>query len=315
MNRTLSSSVRHITTLLVSLLVAAIALVAIPMAQATTGPTATQITITSVSTPTFVPPNTPGAPPAYVVQDVPFNVDIALDAPLSYNQTKQLRLTVIAGPDAGTVDITFPVAAGASTATVTGVVLPNFANGVTIKVAVTQANSAVTPGTATFDVLKTSLWAPATSTLTGFGGGGGPGLACAPTASDPVCGDLRLPESNGVLSRQLLSQGSCVGLCNLLGSFLQVLVDVDPTIYNKFNPIEVVAKCDKTLCPGKGIKTYRIAVQLAPTTALTDAPACTKKGVVTSGKFCVDYVQSKRNNAGDLLLMVLLVEDAKIIFK
>lgn len=314
MPRTSFRSGRALITVLASLLLAALALSVAPVSQAT-GPTATQITIANVYTPTFVPPDTPGAPPSYVVQDVPFNVDITLDAPLSYYQTKQLRLTVIAGPDAGTLDLTFAVAPGATTATVSGVVLPNFGNGVTIKVAVNSAYSNVAPGTATFEVLKTSLWAPATSTLTGFGGGGGPGVACTPTPADPVCGDLRLAESAGVLSRQLLSQGSCEGLCNVVGSFLQVLVDIDPAVYNKFNPIEVVAKCDKTLCPGKGIKTYKVAVQLTPTSLLTDAPACAKKGIVKTGKFCVDYVQSKRNNAGDLLLMVLLVDDAKIIFK
>jgi hypothetical protein len=81
------------------------------------------------------------------------------------------------------------------------------------------------------------------------------------------------------------------------------------------NPVVFVAKCDKSLCAGKGIKTYTLKVQTDLGTAPIVSPPCAAKGVVDSGKdFCTDYVQSTRDGAGDVLLYVLFAADAKIIW-
>lgn len=309
---------RRVLAIIAALMMTASAVSTASLASALPAATATQITITDVYTPSIDVPNTPGAGDPYIVRNVAFTVDFVLDAPLSTNKSTTLALTVLSGPDAGDVTVTYAVPAAATSGSVTGVVLPSAFNGVTLRLADTTRRSEVAPGTATIDVLKTSLTAPADSKLTGWGGGGGIAKSCQPTTADPVCGDLLLPESNGVLSPQLLSQGSCNtldGRCGGNGSFLQALVDVDPSVYNKGNPIEIVAKCDKTLCKGGGVGSYQVAVQLVSGAGLVTSPPCTQKNVITTGSFCTDYVSSKRDIAGDLLLVVLLEYDAKIIFK
>ena len=299
---------RRLSLLLAAAFAAAVGIVvAAPQAESVTGPTATAITIAKVYTPSIAVPNTPGAGAPYVVQDVPFSVDLSTDFPLSYTKDTTVVLTEIVGPDR-TVSVSFAFPANATTATIPSVTLPTPADNVTIQVAVAARRSTVTPGTASFDVLFTSLAAPFDSPLTGFGGGGGVGVPCSPTAADPVCGDLQLGNSAGVLSGQLLSQGAG-------DSFLQVLVAVDPQVYNNANPIKVVAKCDKSKCKGKGVNTYFLTVQLTPGSAPVTSPPCAAKGVVDPGlSFCTDYVQSKRDNAGDLLLVLLSTEDLKIIY-
>lgn len=317
-HNTLAPTRSRVLALLAALLMMASTVASASLASALPAATATQITITDVYTPSIDVPNTPGAGDPYIVRNVAFTVDFTLDAPLSTNKSTTVALTVLNGPDGGDVIVTYVVPAGAIAGSIAGVVLPSAFNGVTLQLADTTRRSEVTPGTATIDVLKNSLTAPASSKLTGWGGGGGVGVSCQPTTADPVCGDLRLPESNGVLSPQLLSQGSCNSLdgrCGGNGSFLQALVDVDPGVYNKQNPIEIVAKCDKTLCKGKGIGSYQVAVQLVSGEGLVTSPPCTQKDVITTGSFCTDYVSSKRDIAGDLLLVVLLEYDAKIIFK
>lgn len=304
--------------ILAALLLMASTVASASLASALPAATATQITITDIYTSSIDVPNTPGAGDPYIVRNVAFTVDFILDAPLSTNKSTTLALTVLTGPDAGNVTVRYDVPAEATSGSVTGVVLPSAYNGVTLQLADTTRRSEVAPDTATIDVLKTSSTAPANSKLTGWGGGGGVGVSCRPTTADPVCGDLLLPESNGVLSPQLLSQGACNtldGRCGANGSFLQALVETDPGVYNKQNPIEIVAKCDKTLCQGKGVGSYQVAVQLVSGAGLVTSPPCTQKGVITSGEFCTDYISSKRDIAGDLLLVVLVPYDAKIIFK
>ena len=308
----------RVLAVLAALLLMASTVASASLASALPAATATQITITDVFTPSIAVPNTPGAGDPYIVRNVAFTVDFVLDAPLSFSKSTTLALTVLTGPDAGGVTVSYVVPAEATSGSITGVILPSAFNGVTLQLADTRRRSEVAPGTTTIDVLKTSLTAPANSQLTGWGGGGGVGQSCQPTSADPVCGNLLLPESNGVLSPQLLSQGACNtlgGRCGGNGSFLQALVDVDPNVYNKGNPIEIVAKCDKTLCSGKGVGSYQVAVQLVSGAGLVTSPPCTQKNVITTGSFCTDYVSSRRDIAGDLLLVVLLEIDAKIIFK
>jgi hypothetical protein len=57
-------------------------------------------------------------------------------------------------------------------------------------------------------------------------------------------------------------------------------------------------------------------VNLLPAGPVTVAPACPAKGVVgTDQKYCVDYVQSTRDNAGDTILYLLFVEDGRASFR
>lgn len=310
---------RRLCAATAALVVATTTVLATPgLAGAAPPPTATAITITKVLTPSITVPDTPGAGATYVVKDIPATVSLVTDAPLNAHKSTRVLLTVTSGPDAAsTAPIGFDVPAGATQAEIPGLTLATAANDVGIKVAVDERRSTVTPGTRSFDVFKNSLTAPSTSTLTGFGGGGAAGVTCSPTVEDAVCGDLLLPESNGVLSNQVLSQGACgVGVCPATASVLQALVKVDPAVYNNANPIELVAKCDKSLCGQGGVKSYDVTVQIRPGDVPATSPACARKGVIDEGlEFCTDYVQSTRDNAGDLQLVVLLAIDAKIIFK
>jgi hypothetical protein len=300
-----------------ALIVTAVTVLATASLAAATPPvTATRITVTSAFTDGIDVPATPGKGSSYVVQDMSFTVGFTTDAPLSTTKSTRVLLTVTSGPDTGSFTIGYDVPANATSGSISGAVLATPANNVGLKVAVDDKNTDVVPGTITVDVLKSSATVPGSSALTGFGGGGGAGVACHPTSADPTCGDLLLPESNGVLSNELLSTGSCAGVCTrTAASVLQALVAVDPGVYNKSNPIEIVAKCDKTVCPGKGIKSYSVKVQLTPGSAPVVSPACLSKGVIAASQdFCTDYVQSNRDGAGDVLLYVELPFDAKIIW-
>jgi hypothetical protein len=279
-------------------------------------PAKATITITSALTQTDTPPVMPGRGSSYVVQGQPFTVGFTVSAPLSTSKSTRLVLTVTSGPDAGSMSVGYDLPANATSGSIPDAQLGHAANDVQLKVDVDPSKNTVRPGTASVDVLKTSLSAPGNSSLTGFGGGGGVGVPCSPTPADQVCGDLLVPSTRTALSRQFLSQG-CVAACDNAASYLQALVDLAAMSQpdEEQNPIVVVAKCDKTLCAGKGIKSYSVKVALNAGDTPVKSPACSAKGVIDSGEtFCTDYRQSTRDIAGDVLLYVLLARDAKIIF-
>lgn len=273
-------------------------------------------------------PDTGGRGPSYVVKGQPFTVTFKTSAPLSTTKATPVVLTATKGGTDLGLRVTGSVDANAIEGHFTDAVLPDAANGVVLKVDVDPSKNAVQPGTLTIDVLKTSLSAPKPaagfSWLMGIGGGGSFGVPCSPTPEDQVCGDLILPSTRTALSNLLLSQGCVTCLPGETASFLQALVALEPApgstpaeqqLYAEQNPIVFVAKCDKTLCPGKGIKSYSVKIALDAGSSPTVSPACSAKGVVDSGLlFCTDYRQSTRDIAGDVLLYVLLVRDARIIF-
>jgi hypothetical protein len=120
-----------------------------------------------------------------------------------------------------------------------------------------------------------------------------------------------------------------VAACDTAASFLQALVALSPKfpdpgaeqLYEEQNPITLIAKCDKSMCAGKGIKSYQFGVQLTAVPGSTAADydvstACTAKGVIDPGlPYCTDYRQSTRDNAGDVYLYVLFAKDLKGIFR
>lgn len=298
----------------VSLLLIASAALGTTAPAAGAPPVSATISVTAVRTPTITVPDSPGAGDPFVVSNVAFDVSFATDVALSNGSSTRLSLTATSGPDKGLLLATYDLPADATSGTFTGAVLPTAANGVGLKI--TAKSPGVAPGTTTIDVLRTYVSADSSSTLTGIGGGGGPGVPCTPTPADQTCGDLIMPSSSSVASgsNQLLSQGVCAGVCSTSsGSVLQWLAQLVGV--TRDNPVVFVAKCDKSLCSGKGIKSYSVKVQLTPTSTPTTATACAAKGVVDPDKlFCTDYVQSTRDGAGDVLLYVLFAEDAKIIW-
>jgi hypothetical protein len=307
---------------------AALGAAAIGSTSASAASTKTSIEIVSAYTQTDPVPNAPGKGSSYIVKGQPFTVSFNISAPLSTTRSTSVVLTATSGGNDTGLRVTGSVDANATTGQITDAVLADAANGVILKVDVQPSKNTVQPGTLTVDVLKTSLSAPqpqlGSSTLVGIGGGGGIGVPCSPTPADQVCGDLIIPSTRTAVSNLLLSQGCVTCTTGDASSFLQAIFGLAPApgstpaeqlLYAEQNPITFIAKCDKTLCDGKGIKSYSVKIALTAGASPTVSQPCSTKGVVDPGAlFCTDYRQSTRDNAGDVLLYVLLTDDLKIIF-
>ena len=207
-----------------------------------------------------------------------------------------------------------------------------------------------------FDVQRQSIIVPFNSNPTGIGGGGGQGqnTACAPTVAEPVCGDLVLTRPNGVLSDQIGSVGFCSSAECLTDEYIQALVQLNPSIYNKNAPMKIVMKCHPSLCDdiarvtyggidrvapkaarttsgshitcGSGcgggggggyfdIKKIKLVSSKAPTGALSLSPSCATSGKVGSTQgYCTDYYASFRGSNGIWNIVWLSPGDARVSF-
>jgi hypothetical protein len=308
------------------LLVAAFGAPALAKGKPAASPTSGSTTIaTKVAVGTVVGraglPSTPGsAGLVYVVQgdsvrvSASFTDDAGVAAPLSTNKAVTATLTVTNGPDQGTTD-PYSVPAGATTAAFE-VTLADAANNVVLEVsAPTGKHTTISGDAAAFDVLLESDGVNPNG-RTSIGGEGNTGDFCDATSDAPVCGDLFPPAGLSFGADGLISRGVCQGLTECTDSFVQALVtfQADP-----YNPATLVMTCDKTLCGHGAIKAQTLKVQLTPGTDPVDTQPCTAKGVAipvtgTTDPFCVDYVQSTRDNAGDTHLYLLFTEDAKVRF-
>jgi hypothetical protein len=191
-------------------------------------------------------------------------------------------------------------------------------NGVQVRVSVAKTSgriSLVTPGTtASFDVLKTvERFAPTDPSLgTGLGVGD---ADCTQDTTEPECGVLVLP--NGFSSQNgALSLGACTSDlgCTAGSQVVQFIADLG-SAYSPTNPATLIVRCSKQLCPGKGVSSYTLKVSFSATGPLdlVSAP-CVSKGVAldaAGNTFCTDYVQSHRDNAGAVLLVLLFVHDMR----
>jgi hypothetical protein len=299
-------------------------------------PTATQIDVTSVGSPGIDVPVAPGTPEIFVAVGHDVQVDVVLEGyvdgvlvplPASYNKDTVLRIAV--GSGSATLDgkhtTSVVVPAGETSARFEGVQFKAAGNGVTLQVSGPPARrkvEALVPGSSgEFDVQSAVVTAPGSSTLTSIGSGSGVGTECSPDRAHPVCAELVLP--NGSEGGQLLSLGECDGNgtatdCPTDRSVVQALASLSGRGYSESNPAILRMKCDKSSCGGGSIKSQQLVVNLLPAGPLTVAPACPAKGVVgtdTGQKYCVDYVQSTRDNAGDTILYLLFVEDGRASFR
>ena len=176
-----------------------------------------------------------------------------------------------------------------------------------------QKSSSPTPGsTAPFDVLKV---------LRTFASGD-PGLQtglpignanCTAGTSESECGTLFL--SHGTNSPDgALSLGACTSDLGCSGGseVVQVVADLG-TLYSPQAPAQLVIRCVKSQCPGKGVNSYTVKASFAASGPLSIVlQPCVTKGVALDAagdQYCTDYVQSHRDNAGDVLLYVLFVSD------
>jgi hypothetical protein len=142
------------------------------------------------------------------------------------------------------------------------------------------------------------------------------------TSSAPVCAIVVLPRGAG--ADVLLSVGACdtvdgstyapcyAGTKKTDGAVLQTLFAQPATPYSTTSPATVVFKCDKTLCGAGAIQNLTVAWSLSGNGALQDAQACPAKNTMaTAHTPCVDYVQSKRDGAGDTHLFLLTDGDLR----
>jgi hypothetical protein len=320
---------RHLSTrllgqTLLALLTGALVLVPAPTASAHHQTRlATHFVVDSISTPSVELPDTPGTEGlVYVVKDTPFDVAVSFRddagwlAPLTTARHEHTAVTisVVSGPDQG---LTWHrvVYDRATHAVFRGLRLPSAGNGVALKISTRyrdgdDAHMRAATSDA-FDVLSKSASVSGTSALTGIGSGGATGVACSPTRSEQVCADLLLP--NGVAKGDgLLGLGACDAVDECGGQSVQALIALRTT---RQHPATLVMKCDKSLCAGGSLRSYRLNVNLRPSDAPALTQACPKKGTVGAGQlYCVDYVQSHLANAGDTYLYLLFVEDAKVRF-
>jgi hypothetical protein len=277
---------------------------------------ATHIVFDDISTPTIDVPDAPGAVGlVYVVKDVGFRTqlrfldDAEAAAPLSANKT--VTVTVFDGTTSlGTAD----VAPGAMAATLDLTAIGTAASGVRLNASAATKPRPVTGTSAAFDVLIESdiINADGVSTI---GGQGGTTTSCNATPAFPICADLIPPLAGSFGNDGLLSRGLCPAGEKCADSYVQVLTTIDRADYT--DPATLVMKCDKTLCGGGAIKSNHLTVTLIAGSPGVEAPACPAKNTVGTDPavpFCVDYVQSTRDNAGDTFLYLLFLQDAKVRF-
>ena len=236
-------------------------------------------------------------------------------APMAVTRNTTVRLTA-SGPGSLGGTTTGTIAKDTSRVTITGATYSTFANGVVLTASVTGGVS-LDPGSTTVNVASTAVKATAQpkvgQNVTD------PGCA-APTATKPVCGFLQLP--NGGNGTVLMYVGSCVGVVTCFGGTGQPagLVTAEVSLkdaagnplYTKAAPATFVVACDKSLCSNGGVPSFRVLVDVTNTGTLTPAPDCPAKGVLgASQSACLDTVQSKRDNAGDLYSVVLFDHDIR----
>ena len=304
------SNRRTVALLLVALGLFAALTTVTPHAQALPpSATATQIRIDAVTTPDYgVVPPTLAAPYAVVTAGVDFTVVATfLDAngtpaPLASKSTNvRITLNTANGP----LVANQTVAGGATSKAFTGLRITNASTGVSLHLETTQLKTVVSGDTGTFPVNKAATASPNAANKLSVGAGGGVGTSCFPTATATTCAELQVPGGGkALLSLELCDLGpSCAANRDVVGAYVKVVGA----------PATMVYKCDKTACQGSGVTSYSLKVQAVAGAPAETAPACPSKGVLGDGQqFCLDYRASKRDNASDLNLVLLFVEDPRV---
>jgi hypothetical protein len=286
-------------------------------ASSPTAPVTMVITsVTGVQAPAGTPSGS--VPYALVKAGDSFSVTVAFfdsaNNPASFNSDTTLKITSTAGtltPSTGVA----PAKATSATLT-TSLATPANQVGLTVTVASGPAKGLTTgPPRADqrFDVLS-QLRFEDSSTNFQQGIGGDSNCANA-TKAAPVCGIVVLPD--GASSSQvLLSLGVCdatYAKCGSpSGSIVQTLF-ANGGRYSESNPATLIIKCDKTLCGGGPIQEVPVHFSFSGNDPLGSASACPAKNTVGPGQgACVDFVQSKRDGAGDTHLYVLFAHDIRV---
>jgi hypothetical protein len=319
---------RRVILLIVACLIASMGGFALSGNAGASSPTApTSMVITDVSSATSPPAGLPAgsAPQVLVKAGDPISVTVAFyvgTTPASFSSDTTLKITSTAGtPSPATV--VAPANAQSVTFTTSIATVANRV-GLTVTVAKGPAKGLTTgtPDAAQrFDVLSDLQFrsAPAGAPFSD-GIGGDDGHCGTATRTAPVCGIVVLPNGaaclgDGCTAPILLSTGACdstYAKCgSTSGAVIQTLFN-DGGLYSRTDPAALIVKCDKSLCGGGAIQGVRLNFSALGDAALESAPDCPAKGIVGPDQTaCVDYVQSKRDNAGDSILYLLFARDMR----
>jgi len=248
------------------------------------------------------------------VKGQPFDVTVtSVDVngvPTPVNKSTPISLSVVTGSGTLSGTTTGSIPKNSSTGTISGAVYSAFGNGTVFAVTSPQ----LTGTQFTVDVQALLSFTPTKpnkaaklSTCT------------AMTATQPTCATLILP--NGAVSTQtVLTEQDCAFTftCRAVGGVTSLLVQGIAdfgSLYSRSAPATLIIGCDKTVCGNGGVKDFNVIAQLKNDPAPQQAPACPSKGQIqpdpTTPGFCVDYVQSTRDNAGDLFLYLLFADDVR----
>ncbi|MDW4572897.1 hypothetical protein R8Z57_08955 [Microbacterium sp. M3] len=242
----------------------------------------------------------------------PFEVEVSLwngTAPATYPTPTGVTLSAPGPGRLAVVEATIP--AGSSTATIR-TSYSGATAALQVSVQTVNKKSVLTAVAASFPVdLALNLLDGQSAALTqGVAGADGSGCATV-DASHPMCGVLALPSgANGTVA---LSLGVCPAgqSCRPGALVTQFLADMTG-LYTRTAPARMTIVCDKTVCGQGGASQFRALWSQSATGALATTPACPAKGVIGADQeFCTDTVASTRDNAGDLHLVVLFLNDVR----
>ncbi|MDV3222071.1 hypothetical protein [Intrasporangium sp.] len=158
-----------------------------------------------------------------------------------------------------------------------------------------------------FDSLRTLQFAQQGATTVGTD-------TCTTTTDETNCGVALLPLSFAS-ARAALSTGAtadeCAGRpCKAGSTVVQFIAALEG--YTAEAPATMIYRCDKSQCGNGGVNKFKVYYSYASSGPLSEAPACLVKNQANpGGEACVDYVNSQRDNAGDLLLYFHFTHDLR----
>lgn len=136
---------------------------------------------------------------------------------------------------------------------------------------------------------------------------------CATGGPDLECATVSLP--NGSTSA---NAATAVGTCTAIlqcppGSEVVGFIASLGSLYTQNAPAQITIRCAKSRCGQGGVNTYKVKMTFSATGPLdiTSLP-CVAKGVADDGHgntWCTDYVASRRDGSGELLLVVNVLHD------
>lgn len=249
------------------------------------------------------------------VKGQPFDVTVtAVDvngAPVAVNKATAIALSVQSGSGTLSGTTTGTIPKNSSTGTISGAVYSTYGNGQTF---------AITSPQLTGTSFTTDVQALLSFTQTRPNKAAKLSTCTAMTVTQPTCATLLLPNGAESVQTTLTSQDCDFGFTcrpGAAGNVPSLMVDGIANLgqlYTRTAPATLIVGCDKSICGNGGVKDFQLMAQLKNDPFPQTAAACPSKGQIAPAPapaFCVDYVQSTRDNAGDLFLYLLFADDVR----